>query len=98
MSQYADDIAIWQPIKIRNKTNYSEKKINTLSKIFQHSINAIQEFMFINGFDLSAEKINSFFFPQRPIANWFKITLDNNGEIYSIPFQSTIKFLGVTFS
>lgn len=89
LSQYADDIAIWQPIKIKH--NRSDKKIASITKIFQHSINIIHKLMTNNGFNFSSEKTQLIMFSQKTIKHKIKLFLNNEGVIHPLSLQNSIK-------
>ena len=91
--QYADDIAIWINTSLRKNTN--KRVVNYVQDLYQLEINNLNNFMKINGLELSNEKTCLMLFNNGKNPNYLPdITL--NGK--RLEYQNSVKFLGVFFT
>lgn len=98
ISQYADDIAIWQSIKMMKIKNLNDNNRASAVRDFQGTVDRIQDYMFENGFSLSHEKTQLILFSWVTCQYNLELTLRVDGVRRPLTFCRRIKFLGVVFS
>ena len=91
--QYADDVAIWLNCNLRKNTK--NRTVKYIETIYQRDINAINNYMKLNGLQLSSEKTLLILFNNGQNSTVLpKLTLNNE----SLRYEQSVKFLGVHFT